>query len=123
MSTRFNSSLGIYEKGVPTGLYNANESSATYSHIEPRITLSYAMEKSAFKASYNRLNQYLHLISNTSSPTPLDIWAPSGPHIKPQQLDQWAIGYVGETQSQKSIEVEGFYKNVSNRLDLSLIHI
>ena len=117
MSTRFNNSLGIYEKGVPTGLYNANESSATYSHIEPRITLSYAMENSAFKASYNRLNQYLHLISNTSSPTPLDIWAPSGPHLKPQQLDQWAIGYVRETQSQKSIEVEGFYKNVSNRLD------
>jgi len=116
-STRFNTSLGIYVKGVPTGEYSTAESSATYSHIEPRLTLSYAMENSALKASYNRLNQYLHLISNTSSPTPLDIWAPSGPHLKPQQLDQWAIGYVTETPSQKSIEIEAFYKDVKNRLD------
>ena len=116
-STRFNNALGIYEKGNPIGEYSADKSSATYSHIEPRLTLSYAMENSALKASYNRLNQYLHLISNTSSPTPLDIWAPSGPHLKPQQLDQWAIGYVTETSSQQSIEVEAFYKNVKNRLD------
>lgn len=116
-STQFNSALGIYEKGVPTGEYNADESSATYSHIEPRLTLSYAMGNRAVKASYNRLNQYLHLISNTSSPTPLDIWAPSGPHLKPQQLDQWAIGYVAETPSQQSIEIEAFYKDVKNRLD------
>jgi hypothetical protein len=116
-STRFNTALGIYEKGIPTGEYSADRSSATYSHIEPRLTLSYAMENSALKASYNRLNQYLHLISNTSSPTPLDIWAPSGPHLKPQQLDQWAIGYVTETSSQQSIEVEAFYKDVKNRLD------
>ena len=62
-STRFNNALGIYEKGIPTGEYSADKSSATYSHIEPRLTLSYAMENSALKASYNRLNQYLHLIS------------------------------------------------------------
>jgi hypothetical protein len=116
-STRFNTALGIYEKGIPTGQYGSGESSATYSHIEPRLTLSYAMKNSALKASYNRLNQYLHLISNTSSPTPLDIWAPSGPHLKPQQLDQWAIGYVTETPSQQSIEIEAFYKDVKNRLD------
>lgn len=116
-STRFNTSLGIYEKGNPTGEYVNDQSSATYSHIEPRFTLSYAIGNRALKASYNRLNQSLHLISNTSSPTPLDIWAPSGPHLKPQQLDQWAIGYVTETSSQQSIEIEAFYKDVKNRLD------
>ena len=37
--------------------------------------------------------QYLHLISNTNSPTPIDVWAPSGKFIDPQLLDQFAIGY------------------------------
>jgi hypothetical protein len=116
-TTSYNSTLSIYEKGNPIGIYPTDKSSATYSNVEPRLTLSYAFENSALKASYNRLNQYLHLISNTSSPAPLDIWAPSGPHLKPQQLDQWAVGYVIETSSQQSIEIEGFYKNVRNRLD------
>ena len=41
----------------------------------------------------NKLFQYLHLISNTNSPTPLDIWTASGKYIHPQELDQFAIGF------------------------------
>ena len=39
------------------------------------------------------MSQYLHLLSNTSSPTPLDVWTPSGKYVKPQLLDQFAVGY------------------------------
>ena len=39
------------------------------------------------------MTQYLHLISNTQSPTPLDVWAPSDDFLKPQILDQVAFGY------------------------------
>jgi hypothetical protein len=62
--------------------------------------------------------QYLHLISNTSSPTPLDVWAPSGPFIKPQILDQYAVGYFQNFLNAKyTLETEAFYKDIKNRID------
>jgi hypothetical protein len=115
--TIYNSNLGLYQKGIVSGTFDSGKSSATYTHLEPRLTLSYAFDNSAVKLSYNRLNQYLHLISNTSSPTPLDVWAPSGPHLKPQQLDQWAAGYFTSYENGIDVQIESFYKNVSNRLD------
>lgn len=117
LSTVFNHELGIYQKGTPSGTYDSSKTTATYIHLEPRFTLSYAYDNSAIKLSYNRLNQYLHLISNTSSPTPLDVWAPSGPHLKPQQLDQWAMGYFKTLDNGIDFQLESFYKKVSNRLD------
>lgn len=64
------------------------------------------------------MSQYLHLISNTSSPTPLDVWAPSGKYIEPQLLDQYAIGYFRNIKnSEYSLEIESFYKQIDNRID------
>ena len=75
-------------------------------------------ESNSFKASYTRLAQYLHLLSNTSSPTPLDVWTPSGPFVKPQLLDQYAFGYFKELMDgDYSIETEFFYKDIQNRID------
>jgi hypothetical protein len=62
--------------------------------------------------------QYLHLISNTASVTPLDVWAPSGKYIKPQLADQYAIGYFKNLNDNKfSFSAESYYKEVKNRLD------
>ncbi|WP_243735774.1 TonB-dependent receptor [Christiangramia sabulilitoris] len=96
-----------------------NDILESYSNLEPRIALSYALnDNQSVKASYNRMAQYLHLISNTSSPTPLDVWAPSGEFIKPQILDQYAVGYFRNFKENRySLEVESFYKNIDNRLD------
>ena len=64
------------------------------------------------------MSQYLHLLSNTSSPTPLDVWTPSGKYIKPQLLDQFAIGYFKNfNDNNYSLEIESFYKTVKNRID------
>ncbi len=91
----YDNDLKIYDPATPLAGNFDNNSSVfkTYNNIEPRINISYSFNNQSIKASYNRLNQYLHLISNTSSPTPLDIWVPSGPYIKPQKLDQYALGY------------------------------
>ena len=62
--------------------------------------------------------QYLQLISNTSSPTPLDVWTPSDNYIKPQIADQVALGYFKNFKDgDYSLEVETYYKKVKNRLD------
>ena len=62
--------------------------------------------------------QYLHLLSNTSSPTPLDVWTPSGPYTKPQLVDQYAVGYFRNLSGNDyRLETEVFYKEVQNRID------
>lgn len=117
----FNSNFGIYEKAVPTGIrkYASNETIAKFNNLEPRIALSYAFnDAQSVKVSYNRMTQYLHLISNTSSPTPLDIWSPSDQFFKPQILDQLAIGYFRNFKDDAySLEIESFYKKIKNKVD------
>ena len=81
-------------EAVGTESYSRSDVLKTFFNLEPRLALSYLLnDDTSIKASYNRMVQYLHLISNTSSATPLDIWAPSGTFIKPQQLNQYALGY------------------------------
>ena len=88
-------------------------------NLEPRASLSYNFNgKSSIKASYTRLAQYLHLLSNTSSPTPLDVWTPSGPFVEPQLLNQYAVGYFRNIdEGAYTFETEAFFKDIENRID------
>ena len=117
----FNTNMQIYEKATPIGTqtFQKNEVLKSYNYLEPRFSLAYQLnEKQSIKASYNRMVQYLQLISNTSSPTPLDVWTPSDAYIKPQIADQVALGYFKNfTNDNYSLEVEGYYKKVQNRID------
>ena len=113
--------LQIYKKGTPIGtrFYERNKTLASYDNFEPRFAVSYAIsDDQSVKASYNRMTQYLQLISNTSSPAPLDVWTPSDRYIKPQIVDQVALGYFQNFKNDEySLEVETFYKTVKNRID------
>jgi outer membrane receptor protein involved in Fe transport len=117
----FNDVLGIYEKATPIGVksYSDNEVIASFNNLEPRAAISYALnDDQSVKVSYNRMTQYLHLLSNTQSPTPLDLWTPSDNFLRPQILDQVAIGYFRNFNNDKySLEVESFYKDIKNRVD------
>lgn len=117
----FNDTFQIYQKATPTGSksYNRSDVIKSFTNLEPRASLAYMLnDDTSIKASYNRMTQYLHLLSNTSSPTPLDIWTPSGKYVKPQLLDQVAIGYFKSIEDDKyTLEVESFYKKIKNRVD------
>lgn len=116
----FDPTLLIYREAVPIATVNAkNRRLATFNNLEPRVSLSYTLSsESSVKASYTRLAQYLHLLSNTNSPTPLDVWTPSGPFAKPQLLDQYALGYFKNLRGGEfSLETEVFYKDIQNRID------
>ncbi len=115
----YNPSLDIYQKAKPTDTvsFGRSETIKSFGHLEPRFAISYLLnDDSSIKASYNRMVQYIHLISNTTSPTPFDIYAPSGKYIEPQLADQVALGYFRNFINY-SLEVETFYKEVKNRLD------
>lgn len=96
-----------------SGVYN------TYSGWEPRLGLSYRLnEKSSIKASYNRMIQYLHLASNSTASSPLDIWFSSSPNVEPQIADQVALGYfrsLFDGTVQASAEI--YYKTIDNAID------
>lgn len=117
----FNDELQIYEKGTPIGTrhYGNEDVIEKFANLEPRFAASYQInENQSVKASYNRMTQYLQLISNTASPTPLDVWTPSDQYIKPQILDQVALGYFKNFRNDEySLEVETFFKKTKNRLD------
>ncbi len=90
-----------------------------YINFEPRVSLKLTLDDaSSVKASYNRMVQNLHLISNTSSPTPLDIWLPTSKHIKPLIADQVALGYFRNFKDNAfETSVEVYYKNMDNVID------
>tara|TARA_B100000949_G_scaffold235383_1_gene258235 strand:- start:191 stop:2593 length:2403 start_codon:yes stop_codon:yes gene_type:complete len=117
----FNSFSQTYREAEPIDTIHSGRGGTleTFFNWEPRISMSYTFkENNSIKASYTRLAQYLHLISNTSSPTPLDVWTPSGPFVKPQLLDQFAAGYFRNIdEGAYSLEVETFYKTIQNRID------
>ncbi|GAA4023579.1 TonB-dependent receptor [Flavobacterium cheonhonense] len=117
----FNPDFQIYQNAEPIGTvsYGKNKTIAKFDNLEPRFAVSYVInEEQSVKASYNRMTQYLHLISNTQSPTPLDVWAPSDRYLKPQLLDQVAIGYFRNFKDDLySLEVESFFKKIKNRVD------
>lgn len=117
----YNPEIDIYQRGTVIGekAYGNNETIASFDGLEPRFSVAYQLSDNAsVKASYQLVNQYLHLISNTNSPTPLDVWTPSGKFIKPQTSNQYAIGYFKNLNDDKyTLEVESYFKTVANRID------
>ncbi len=91
----------------------------TYFNAEPRVNATYILdEKSSIKASYNRNVQYLHLLSNSTSGTPTDMWIPSNSLVKPTLADQIAVGYFRNFKDNAyKFSIEGYYTNQKNSVD------
>ncbi|WP_340063477.1 TonB-dependent receptor [Ascidiimonas aurantiaca] len=104
---------------IDTRAFGSGDVIERFHGLEPRATIRYLFNKSnSIKLGYNRMYQYLHLISNTTSATPLDVWAPSGPFLKPQSLDQIALGYFRSFKKKTyDFNVEVYYKRLNNVTD------
>jgi len=113
--------LERYQRGEPIDSvrYGTGERIAGFAGLEPRVSLRVGVSPTAsLKASYTRTRQYLHLVSNSNAPTPVDVWEPVGPYLDPQQADQVALGYAATLGGdQYELSVEGYYKRLSNVTD------
>ncbi|HEX8549155.1 MAG TPA: TonB-dependent receptor [Cytophagaceae bacterium] len=87
-----------------------------YLNVEPRFSSTYKIaDNLAAKASYAQMNQYLHMLSNTSIGLPTDLWVPATDRIKPQRSQQVAAGLVRDfPQKNFSVSLEGYYKKSDN---------
>ncbi|MCT4615684.1 MAG: TonB-dependent receptor [Marinifilaceae bacterium] len=99
--------------------YKKNKNVKTYSGFEPRLMASYMINnKSSVKISYNRMNQYIHLMSNSTAGSPTDYWIPSSPNIEPQKTDQYTLGYFRNFANNNiEFSVEGYYKQMKNMIE------
>lgn len=113
--------LGLRRPVISTTTYATGKPIQTYGNLEPRFSAKYDLSpSSSIKLSYNRLAQYIHLISNTTASTPLDVWTLSTNNVKPQIADQVAGGYFknfGPTGTDYEFSVEGYYKKLQNQID------
>jgi hypothetical protein len=94
----------------------------TYSAPEWRASFRYSINPTtSVKASYNRTQQYIHMLSNTVSVTPTNTWKLSDPNIKPQQCDQISLGiYKNAMNNNIEAFVEVYYKNIKNIVDYKI---
>lgn len=99
--------------------YNKGEFFSPYYGLEPRLGFTYQLnELSSIKGSYSRTRQYIHLGQNSTAGTPLDVWFPSSPNVKPQIADQFAIGYFRNFDGNRiETSVEAYYKKGQNAID------
>ncbi len=117
----------LYQQGVTkdpqtttdTLTFTQGETIKTYNYAEPRAGLRYELSPNAsIKASYHRMAQYLHLVTNATAITPVDIWQPSGFYFEPQLANQFCLGYFMNFK-EKAYEAyaEMYYKTIRNVLD------
>ena len=102
--------------GVRFSLFNVQ--GKTYTGVEPRVSLRWLLaDNLSFKASYSRMNQYVHLISNSFISLPTDAWMPVTRKLKPLLSDQVSAGFYYDLNKTYSFSVEGYYKTMENLLE------
>lgn len=109
------------ERKILTGESTADEweSIQFYYNLEPRFSFNYRLNTAtSIKGSYNRMAQYIHLISNTAASLPTDVWMASSNNIRPQLADQVALGVFRNFLNNKlETSVEVYYKEMQNQVD------
>jgi hypothetical protein len=104
---------------LTTATYAPNALVKDYFNLEPRLSASYLLDdESSVKASYNRNTQNIHLLNNSTSSTPTDLYVMSSNNIKPEIADQISTGYFRNFQDNTyEFSAEVYYKWLQNQID------
>jgi hypothetical protein len=118
--------LFVYQPGSPkdvstiidTVSFTSGKRISHSSGPEIRLSARYSISRNtSVKVSYNRLRQYIQMLSNTTAIAPTDIWKLSDPYVKPLIGDQISIGYYHSMKKSIEFSIEGYYKIMHNFLD------
>ncbi|HPF04354.1 MAG TPA: TonB-dependent receptor, partial [Bacteroidales bacterium] len=102
-----------------SSFFKKNQAVFPHFLLEPRLSVNYRVgERSSLKASFSRMSQFIHLLSNTTSGTPADVWLPGSNNLKPVIVDQFSAGYFRNFMD-NGIEasLEAWYKDIKNTTD------
>ncbi|MCH2022221.1 MAG: TonB-dependent receptor [Saprospiraceae bacterium] len=125
--------FSLFNQFGPGDLYNFDENNnitdtttylpgqhiQTYWGLEPRLALTYdVLPTTKLELGYHRIHQYVHLLTNSTSAAPNDMWIPSTNLVKPQIADQISLGIKQSFLNDRlNISLEGYYKNLQNQVD------
>ena len=100
-------------------VFKSGQGVKTYGGLEPRFTLRYGInDETSFKASVTRNLQYIHLVSNSGSTLPTDLWVPSTYKVKPQISWLYAAGvFKNFKENMYETSVELYYKRMQNQIE------
>lgn len=104
---------------MDTATYSSGKVVKNYFNLEPRFSASYKVTPtSSVKLSYTRTTQNLHLLSNSTSANPTDVWIPSSNNVKPEIADQVSAGYYRNFKdNQYEFSSEIYYRDMQNQID------
>lgn len=99
--------------------YSSGQLVKSYINLEPRLSASYMLdEENSFKLSYNRNTQNIHLLNNSTSNTPTDLYVMSSNNIKPEIADQVSTGWFKNFKDNTyEFSAEVYYKWLQNQID------
>lgn len=112
--------VGPYQSKIDTTVfYDELEPVKTYQGLEPRLSGTLLVSPtSSLKFGISYTNQYLHLVSNSTSTLPTDVWVPSTELVRPQTGVQYALGYFRNfSNNMFETSVEIYYKDLQNQID------
>lgn len=111
--------VGPYTSGTTGKIFSDGEVVKTYNSLEPRVFVTTTLNANAsLKAGITSTTQYLHLVSNSSSTLPADVWVPSSEIVKPQRGWQYAAGYFQNLKKNEyEASVEAYYKDLKDQID------
>ena len=90
----------------------------TYTSFQPRLSARYLLGQTiALKASYAKMTQYIHLLTNAGLGLPTDLWVPATDRIRPQQAQLGAVGLAKTLVNGLQVSLEGYYKTMSHLLE------
>lgn len=99
--------------------YSSFETIRNYQGLEPRLTFRYGInDRTSVKGSVTRNFQFIHLVSNSGTTLPTDLWVPSTFRVRPQISWQYAAGLFRnfrDNQYETSLEV--YYKTMQNQIE------
>ncbi|HEY4064316.1 MAG TPA: TonB-dependent receptor [Puia sp.] len=103
---------------IDSSVYGSGKTVKNYFNLEPRFSMSYRLNSAnSLKLSYTRTTQNLHLLSNSTSANPTDIWIPSSNIVKPEIADQVSLGYYRNFGEKYEFSSEVYYRDMQNQID------
>lgn len=97
--------------GLRASMYHVEKKN--YWRVEPRLSLSYhLLQPFTIKASYSRMNQYLHMLSNTSIGVPVDMWVSSTSKIGPSFSNLYSVGFYFNKEKGMNFSGEFYYSDL-----------
>ena len=104
---------------IDSSVYTSGKSVINYFNLEPRFSMSYKLTgSSSVKLAYARTTQNLHLLSNSTSSNPTDVWIPSSNNVKPEIADQVSVGYYRNLKGNDyELSGEVYYRTMQNQID------